>query len=99
MTILEEKDGTLLTVKPEGRLDTVSSPELERFLKARYDGCSRLILDLAKVGYISSAGLRVLIQAHKAMKDRDGLAVRNVCDTVREVLSMTGFIHVLKIEA
>lgn len=98
MIIREEWDGDTLTVKPEGRLDTLSSRELEDFLQKRYETARQIIMDFEKVEYISSAGLRVLIQAYKAMKDKDGLLLRNVCEAVREVFTMTGYIHVLKIE-
>lgn len=98
MIIREEWDGDILTVKLEGRLDTLSSRELEDFLQERYETARQIIMDFEKVEYISSAGLRVLIQAYKAMKDKDGLLLRNVCEAVREVFTMTGYIHVLKIE-
>lgn len=98
MIIREEWDGDILTVKPEGRLDTLSSRELEDFLQERYETARQIIMDFEKVEYISSASLRVLIQAYKAMKDKDGLLLRNVCEAVREVFTMTGYIHVLKIE-
>ena len=98
MTIQGEMGNGILTVKPEGKLDTVSSPELEAYLKERYDGCRQIVIDLEKVDYISSAGLRVLVQAHKVMKDREGLVLRHVCGRVMEVLEMTGYVHVLRIE-
>ena len=96
MVIQEEKKGDALTVKPEGRLDTLSSPELDRFLQERYSSAWQIILDLEKVEYISSAGLRVVIQTHKAMKAKGGLLVSNACPAVMEVFIATGFVHVLK---
>ena len=98
MMIQEEKNGDVLTVKPEGRLNTLSSPELERFLQERYSSARQIILDLEKVEYISSAGLRVVIQSHKAMKTKGGLLVRNACPAVMEVFIATGFVHVLKFD-
>ena len=86
MVITEELDNGTLAIKPEGRLDTLTSGDLERYLKEKYDGCQKLVLDLEKVNYISSAGLRVLLQAHKKMKDREGLFIRSVCPQVRDVL-------------
>ena len=97
MIVREEKEGTTLTVAPEGRMDTLSSPELEQFLRDRYDGARQIVLDLAKVEYISSAGLRLIIQAHKAMKDKDGLLLRSVPQQVMDVLKTTGYTHVVKI--
>ena len=98
MTITEEKNGDVLTVKIEGHLNTLSSPHLEHYLKCRYDGIGQLVLDLEKVDYISSAGIRVLIVALKEMKDKRGLLLKNVCEQVNEILTLTGYINVLKLE-
>jgi len=98
MNIQEEKNGEILTVKPEGRLDTLTSRTLEQYLAERYSGIRQLILDMAGVNYISSAGLRVIMQAYKKMKEKDGLRLRNVCDQVMDVLKLTGFANVLTID-
>ena len=94
----EEKNGDTLIVKPEGRLDTLTTRELEAFLKDRYDQAQSLVLDFENVTYISSAGLRLVIQAHKIMKEKDGLVVRNVSPEVRKVFEVTGYVHVVKFE-
>ena len=98
MNIQEENNGEILTVRPEGRLDTLSSGTLEKYLTERYNGIRLLILDLAGVNYISSAGLRVIMQAYKKMKEKDGLRLRNVCGQVMDVLKLTGYSHVLTID-
>ncbi len=98
LNILEEKNGGILTVKPEGQLDMPASGTLESFLGERYDGAQQIIIDLAGVDYISSAGLRVIIQAYKHMKEKDGILLRNVSDSIKDVLEVTGYIHILKIE-
>ena len=82
----------------EGRLDTTIAPELERELKNDLDGATRLTLDFSKLDYISSAGLRVLLSAHKAMSRKDGMTVTNVNEMVREVFEVTGFSDILNIE-
>ena len=69
MKIEFTKSNTDLTVSLDGRLDTVTAPELESFLAENYDGKGALTLDLAKLSYISSAGLRVLLGAQKKAKD------------------------------
>ncbi len=82
----------------EGRLDTTTAPELERELKNDLDGATRLTLDFSKLDYISSAGLRVLLSAHKAMSRKGGMTVTNVNEMVREVFEVTGFSDILNIE-
>lgn len=98
MNIQEERNGAVLTVKPDGNLDTVSSGNLEEFLQDKYEGFQQIIIDFSNVDYIASSGLRVLILAHKKMKEKDGLLLRNVGEHVKEVFTLTGYIHVLKIE-
>jgi len=98
MTISKQQNGTTLTLALEGRLDTVTSPELEKELKASLDGVESLILDFSKLEYISSAGLRVLLSAHKTMSGKGGLKVTNVNEIVREVFDVTGFADILTIE-
>ena len=96
--INHEETGNKLIVKPDGALDALSSPELEKFLKDKYEKFQQIIFDLKKVDYVTSAGLRVIIQALKTMKDKEGVVLRNVCDQVMDTLKLTGYIHVLTIE-
>ena len=98
MTIEKTKTGTALTLAPEGRLDTMTSPELEKELNASLEGADALMLDFSRLDYISSAGLRVLLSAHKAMAGKGGMVIRNVNEIVREVLDVTGFSDILTIE-
>lgn len=85
-----------MTVIIEGRLDTVTAPELESFLVANYGGVDSLVFDCEKLLYISSAGLRVLLTAHKRMKG--AMKLKNVSELVMEVLEMTGFADIWVIE-
>ena len=85
MTITKTQNGTEMTLFLEGRLDTVTAPELEAEIKAIPDDVAALTLDLEKLDYISSAGLRVLLVAHKAMSAKGGLKVKNISEIVGEV--------------
>ena len=67
-------------------------------LKDSMDAASALTLDFGKLDYISSAGLRVLLSAHKAMSKKDGMKVTNVNEIVAEVFDVTGFADILNIE-
>ena len=82
----------------EGRLDTVTAPELESELKNALDGVSELTLDFSKLEYISSAGLRVLLAAQKIMNQQGSMKVTSVNETIMEIFEVTGFSDILTIE-
>ncbi len=81
-----------------GRLDTVTAPDLEKELKEIMDGLTELILDFENLQYISSAGLRVVLSAQKTMSKQGEMKVPHVNDTIMEVFEVTGFIDILTIE-
>ena len=98
MTITKKQNGTALEIAREGRLDTMTAPELEAELKQSLEAADSLVLDFGKLDYISSAGLRVLLSAHKTMSPKGGMKVTNVNEIVREVFEVTGFADILTIE-
>ncbi|MBR1842433.1 MAG: STAS domain-containing protein [Oscillospiraceae bacterium] len=98
MTINKQLNGTALTVALEGRLDTTTAPKLEEELKASLPGLTKLTFDLSKLEYISSAGLRVLLGAHKTMMKQGEMVVTNANEIVKEVFEVTGFSDILNIE-
>ena len=98
MTIQKSMNGSTLEIALEGRLDTVTAPELEAELKQSMDGAESLIFDFSKLDYISSAGLRVLLSAHKVMSRKGGMKVTHVNEIVQEVFDVTGFADILTIE-
>ncbi len=98
MTINKQQNGAALTLALEGRLDTTTAPQLEAELKASLNGVESLILDFSKLDYISSAGLRVLLSAHKQMAGKSGMKIRNANEIVQEVFDVTGFADILTIE-
>ena len=98
MTISKDLNGKDLTIALEGRLDTMTSPDLEKELRGSLDGAESLTLDLSKLDYISSAGLRVLLSAHKMMSGKGGMKVTHVNEIVAEVFEVTGFADILTIE-
>ncbi|MBR1407942.1 MAG: STAS domain-containing protein [Clostridia bacterium] len=97
MTIRKEINGKDLTLAVEGRLDTLTAPELEAELKGGMADAETLTLDFSKLDYISSAGLRVLLAAHKTMSRKGGMKVMHVNEIVQEVFDVTGFSDVLTI--
>ena len=98
MTISKTKNGNALTIVLEGRLDTTTAPELEQELKQELKGIETLAFDFSKVDYISSAGLRVLLYAQKAMYGMGSMKVMHANEIVMEVFEVTGFANVLTIE-
>ena len=97
MKISKNLNGTALTIGLEGRLDTTTAPELEKELNGLND-VNELTLDFGKLEYISSAGLRVLLAAHKIMSRKGGMKVTHVNEIVNEVFEVTGFSDILTIE-
>jgi anti-sigma B factor antagonist len=89
-----EKSKVVLTLN--GRLDTANAPLLERKLKQWGDDITDIVLDFKGLDYISSIGLRVLLQAKKTTKaEGRSLTIINMCDSVREVFEMTGFLNLM----
>lgn len=94
--IVNETDG--ITMKLEGRLDTNTAPELEKSIEENLDLDRNLILDMTKLEYISSAGLRTLLATQKKMNQNGKLKLIGVCDEVMEIFELTGFVELLNIE-
>lgn len=91
-------NGSELTVALKGRLDTLTAPQLEEELKADMENATELILDLADLEYVSSAGLRVLLSAQKTMNTKGSMVLKNVSEEIREIFDVTGFSDILTIE-
>ena len=98
MTINKERNNETLTLVIEGRLDTVTAPELEKVVNEETADIKELVLDMNALEYISSAGLRVLLAAQKKMNKQGAMKLTDVCDAVMEVFEMTGFADILTIE-
>ena len=98
MEISKHSDGSTLTILLSGRLDTVSAPQLDAELNAEIGGITELILDLASLEYMSSAGLRILLSAQKTMNINGKMIVKNVNETIMGIFEVTGFTDILTIE-
>ena len=98
MTIEKNLNAAELTVKVGGRLDTTTAPELEATIKENIADVTKLILDFSELDYLSSAGLRVLLQAQKTMNKQGEMIVKNINETIQEIFEVTGFSDVLTIE-
>ena len=98
MNIEKECNGAAITLKVSGRLDTTTAPALEAAVSENVGACEQLILDFADLEYISSAGLRVILKAQKAMSAKGGMKLLHVNETIMEIFEITGFCDILTIE-
>lgn len=98
MTIYKTRNNDTLILAPEGRLETTTAPELEAVVKTELEGVKTLVFDFAKLEYISSAGLRVLLAAQKTMKNQGTMKVTGVNEIVAEIFEITGFSEILTVE-
>ena len=98
LTIEKNRQGAELTVILDGRLDTASAPNFEAVVKNDLAGVESLILELKKLQYTSSAGLRVILLAQKTMNKQGEMILKNVSEGVMEVFEMTGLADLLTIE-
>ena len=98
MTIEIKRNAEETTIELAGRLDTTTAPALDKTISDDIGDTKKLVLDVKKVEYISSAGLRVFLAAQKKMQKIGSMKVINVCEEVMEVFEMTGFADILTIE-
>ena len=86
------------TVAISGRIDTLTSPELESVFREIEPKAQKVVFDMTEVEYISSAGMRVLVTVHREMAPKGGLVLKNPTKNVMTILNLTGFNKVLNIE-
>ena len=98
MTIDVKKDGEQLVIAPEGRIDTVTAPEFSKAIDDNIEGVKELTINLEKLEYISSAGLRVLLTTQKNMSKIGSMKLTHVGDVIMDVFNITGFVDILTIE-
>jgi anti-sigma B factor antagonist len=98
MNINIEKVDNSTIFKLEGRLDTVTAPELEQVINNEGEALENLVLDFSGINYISSAGLRVLLGTQKKMNAQGSMELINVSEDVMDILEMTGFADILVIK-
>lgn len=98
MTINTQTNSGNTTLVIEGRLDTLSAPQLEKEINTASESAENILLDMTALEYISSAGLRVLLSAQKKISKSGSMKLTGVSDAVMDVLEMTGFADILNIE-
>ena len=95
MKIEKNVDASNVSFALEGRLDTMTAPLLESEIQGKLDGVTDLEFNFAKLTYISSAGLRVLLSAQKIMNKQGKMVIKNVCDEIKEIFEVTGCSDIL----
>ena len=98
MTIEMKKNAEETIIEIAGRLDTTTAPVLDKAINEELKDVKTLVLDLNGLEYISSAGLRILLNAQKKMQKIGSMKLRHVSEAVMEVFEMTGFADILEIE-
>ena len=87
----------MVSMEISGRLDAATAPNLEKIINEFPKDTKELVLDMFRVDFISSAGIRVLIEAYKKMKLNQGIMrIGKSNELVREVFEMTGLSQMLE---
>lgn len=99
MTIEERKDGEVLTLVIEGKVDTITAPNLQNSILQAFQKSINVTLDFNNVEYVSSAGLRALLIGQKTAQSKKGsMVITGVNDTVKKVLELSGIGNLLSIQ-
>lgn len=98
MEIKKVREDNKLTVCVSGRLDTMTAQELDEELENSLEGVTELVMDLSEMGYISSAGLRVLLTAQQIMEDQGSMVVKGIRDDLKDIFEVSGFDSFLNIQ-
>ena len=98
MKVTSSKKGSTCTLTVEGKIDTITAPELEEAVKSNLPKCEKMIFDFTNVEYITSAGLRVLVYAHRELMKKGGVTVTGVNEGIKKIFTVTGMYKILKIK-
>ena len=98
MEIVKTLKGDELTIALKGELNSTNSNELEKVVSDSLKNIKSLIFDFTNLDYISSAGLRILLVAKKAMDKQGNMVVLHPNESVMDVFEITGFKDILDIE-
>lgn len=98
MKINKSINNETLTISVDGRLDTITSPELENEVTSSISGIKELVFDFNELDYISSAGLRVLLAAQKLMSEQGSMYITGCSEDILSIFEITGFSDILTIK-
>ena len=98
MIIEKQVTDSAMTIKVIGRLDSVTSPQLEEITSKELEGITDLTFDFSELEYISSAGLRVILISQKTMNNQGKMRVTGINQEVRDIFEVTGFVDIIDVE-
>ena len=98
MKVTSSKNGSACTLTVEGKIDTMTAPELDEAVKSNLPKCDKMIFDFTNVEYITSAGLRVLVYAQRELMKKGGVTVTGVNESIKKIFTVTGMYKILKIK-
>lgn len=98
MKIDSHKEGSILIVSVSGRLDATTADQFDTTLGSLMAENKHILMDLAELEYISSAGLRSILTAAKKMVNTQGtFALSSLSEMVKEIFDMSGFGAIINI--
>jgi anti-sigma B factor antagonist len=98
MNVNFNKQNEILILSIDGNIDSKTAPELQQKIVEATNDSNKIIIDMSKVEFVSSAGLRVLLMVYRQIKTNDGIVVLvGVSEEIKEVMAMTGFMNFFKI--
>lgn len=93
MDISTKQGGNYVVISPKGNINGETAPEVESVIMSELESTSNVVLNMSGVEFMSSAGLRVMLQLSRQIAARDGKAVLvGLGDSIREVMEITGFL-------
>ena len=98
MKVKSSKNGSACTLTVEGKIDTMTAPELDEAVKSNLPKCDKMIFDFTNVEFITSAGLRVLVYAQRELMKKGGVTVTGVNESIKKIFTVTGMYKILKIK-
>ncbi len=91
LELTAKRDGKEFTISLKGEVNTLTGPKLKELIEAELPDTDILVLDFEGCDFVSSAGLRILVNAFKVLKKRGGqMKLINIGNNFREVLNITG---------
>ena len=99
LEVIEKKEGTTLTIRPEGQMNLTTSPAVAEKVTPEYlTGVTKLVFDLEALDYLSSAGLRVFLAAAKSIGEQGEIVITGANPEIMDILEMAGLPNIMTIE-